>query len=44
MARNSSVLMPLNICPTIEASEIFVKNAVVTKAPAASAKATGTPW
>src|SRR5215469_3176939 len=44
MARNSSWLMPLNICPTIEASDTLVKKAVVTKAPAASAKATGTPW
>ena len=44
IARNSSWLMPLNICPTMEASEILVNRAVVTKAPVASAKATGTPW
>ena len=44
IARNSSELMPLNIWPTIDASEILVKNAVVTNAPAASANATGTPW
>src|SRR6266851_3663760 len=44
IARNSSELMPLNIWPTIDASEILVKNAVVTNAPAARANATGTPW
>ena len=44
IARNSSRLIPLNICPTIDASVILVNRAVVSSAPAISAKATGTPW
>jgi hypothetical protein len=44
MARNSSLLIPLNISPTIDGSEIGVRNAVVTNAPALREKATGTPW